>query len=166
MARGDCAYTPRVRVLRGCVASLVFATLTGVLTACATVPTTQTPASVAQTPMDEAALRAEFNPLIASHNARVAQLTTLDARGILEIRYRDETGSHFEQTDIELALASGGRGSLKLSKFGDLFWIGGDGRQAWIFDLRPKPPTVVVSEKERVALVLSSLLPKRFGWAT
>lgn len=139
-ARAGCPSMPVSMLL------LLSALLPSVAVGCTSLGTVKNAEQGARASVADEVLRAEFDPLIAQHNERVARLTTIEARGIIEIRYRDESGSHFEQTDLELALTSGGRGSLKLSKLGDLFWIGGDGRLGWIFDLRSKPPTAVVSE--------------------
>jgi hypothetical protein len=91
------------------------------------------------------ALEAEFRPLIDAHNARVAKLEALEATGVVEVWFREGDDRKREQLDVDLLLASGGRGSLRLKKLSnDFASVGGDGRRSWIFDLRTKPARATV----------------------
>lgn len=81
---------------------------------------------------------AEVGRLIQAHNRRVAMLVRLSAPGVLELRWIDADGDeHFEpQVDAHLWLSLPGRAALHADKLGeDLFWVGSDGAQSWIFDL-------------------------------
>lgn len=90
-------------------------------------------------------LEAEFRPLIEAHNARVAKLEALEAIGVVEVWFLDGGERQREQLDVDLLLASGGRGSLRLKKLSsDFASVGGDGRRSWIFDLRTKPARATV----------------------
>jgi len=90
---------------------------------------------------------AEFSPLIAGQIERAGRLATFESRAALELRYRDDSGDHFEQCDADIFLSTGGRGALRLVKLGsNLMWIGGDGARAWIFRLDGSPTTVTIYE--------------------
>jgi len=99
----------------------------------------------AQAAVPASALEAEFRPLIDAHNARVAKLEALEATGVVEVWFLDGGERRREQLDVDLLLASGGRGSLRLKKLSsDFASVGGDGRRSWIFDLRTKPARATV----------------------
>lgn len=99
----------------------------------------------AQAAVPASALEAEFRPLIDAHNARVAKLEALEASGVVEVWFLDGGERKREQLDVDLLLASGGRGSLRLKKLSnDFASVGGDGRRSWIFDLRTKPARATV----------------------
>ncbi|MCE2884695.1 MAG: hypothetical protein LW806_07340 [Planctomycetaceae bacterium] len=99
----------------------------------------------AQAAVPASALEAEFRPLIDAHNARVAKLEALEATGVVEVWFREGDERKREQLDVDLLLASGGRGSLRLKKLSsDFASVGGDGRRSWIFDLRTKPARATV----------------------
>lgn len=98
-----------------------------------------------QAAVSASALEAEFRPLIDAHNARVAKLEALEASGVVEVWFLDGGERKREQLDVDLLLASGGRGSLRLKKLSnDFASVGGDGRRSWIFDLRTKPARATV----------------------
>ncbi|MFM7261698.1 MAG: hypothetical protein ACKO3W_13960 [bacterium] len=95
----------------------------------------------------EARLEAEFRPLIDAHNARIAKLDALESKGVVEVSFRDGRDQKREQLDVDLLLAAGGKGSLRLRKLStDFACVGGDGRRSWIFDLRSKPASAKVFE--------------------
>lgn len=96
---------------------------------------------------------AEFVSLIALHNANAAALAEFESTGVVEIRRRDQSGAEkFDQCDIDVALATRGRGSVRLKKLSDtLAWIGSDGVRAWAFLPGEKPSRAVVFEGVRDA---------------
>jgi hypothetical protein len=97
--------------------------------------------------VDADALEAEFRPLIEAHNARVAKLEALEAKGVVEVRFREDGAEKREQLDLDLRLASAGRGYLRLTKLStDFATVGSDGKRAWIFDLSRKPAVATVFE--------------------
>jgi hypothetical protein len=78
-----------------------------------------------------------YGELAAAQNRRVEALGGVSAGGTLELRWRDETGSHFEQGDLDLAVGLPDRFSMALSKFGErLLWLGARPGRAWLFDFR------------------------------
>ncbi len=86
---------------------------------------------------------------INARNAELARLQVLESRGVLEFRWRDDQGEHFEQVDADLYLAFPDRAALRLSKLGEkYFWAGGDGARWWVFDLHAKPSRVEVFRDE------------------
>ncbi len=75
--------------------------------------------------------------LAEAHNARIDRLGTLYARGVIELRWRDDDGKHVEQGDLDLWIALPHQTALNISKFGErLMWLGSDDRQSWLFDFR------------------------------
>ena len=74
--------------------------------------------------------------LAETHNARIAKLQTLNANGVIEIRWRDDRGSHFEQGDMELWLKLPRHVALRVEKLGEtLLWLGSDESRYWLFDM-------------------------------
>lgn len=94
---------------------------------------------------------AEFVALLATHNANASALAEFESTGVVEIRRRDPSGAEqFDQCDIDVALATRGRGSVRLKKLSDtLAWIGSDGTRAWAFLPGEKPSRAVVFEGVR-----------------
>lgn len=83
--------------------------------------------------------------IIASHNERVAKLGTTYSDGVIELRWSDERGKHFEQGDLELWQTSDNRTALQVSKLGErLLWMGSSGEQWWLFDLMNKDDRVLL----------------------
>jgi hypothetical protein len=73
------------------------------------------------------------------HNARVAKLQQFYARGVIEIRWKDAKGNHFEQGDAELWISLPRHTALRVEKVGEvLLWLGSDDEQFWLFDLLGK----------------------------
>lgn len=86
---------------------------------------------------------------VRARNAELAYLKVLESRGVVEFRWRDDGGEHFEQVDADLYLAFPDRAAMRLSKLGEkYFWAGGDGQHWWVFDLHAKPSTVEVFRDE------------------
>lgn len=77
-----------------------------------------------------------FATLAASHNDRVARLTQIYASGVIEIRWTDRKGKHFEQGNMELWIHQPRRTALRVEKLGEpLLWLGSNDTQYWLFDL-------------------------------
>jgi hypothetical protein len=82
--------------------------------------------------------------IIIAHNERVAKLATTYSEGVIEIRWRDERGKHFEGGDLDLWQTTGDRTALRVSKFGDVFlWLGSNEQEYWLFDLLNKDDRVL-----------------------
>jgi hypothetical protein len=82
--------------------------------------------------------------IIASEQARVGALRFLHARGVAELRWTDEQGSHFEQGDADIRWCAGRGVAASISKFGDRHaWLGSDGTRWWRFELKTAPSRLV-----------------------
>ena len=82
--------------------------------------------------------------IAASEQARVGALRVLHARGVAELRWNDEQGSHFEQGDADLRWCAGRGVAASISKFGDRHaWLGSDGARWWRFELKTAPSRLV-----------------------
>lgn len=83
-----------------------------------------------------------YAELAEKHNARVALLDTLYADGVVEVRWTDEDGKHFEQGDLDVWLHMPNETALQVSKLGErFFWLGCNARASWVFDLRTEGAT-------------------------
>lgn len=83
--------------------------------------------------------------IVAAHNERVAKLGATYSDGVIELRWSDERGKHFEQGDLELWQTSDNRTALQISKLGErLLWMGSSGEQWWLFDLMNKDERVLI----------------------
>jgi hypothetical protein len=77
-----------------------------------------------------------YAALAAEHNARVERLDGLTAGGVVELRWTDSRGGHFEQGNLDLWLSRPDRLSFRVEKFGEvLVWFGCDSSELWAFDL-------------------------------
>ncbi|MFM9097402.1 MAG: hypothetical protein ACKOQW_03790, partial [Phycisphaerales bacterium] len=111
----------------------------GVLGACRGGPTPAPPAANAPAP-DAAAI-------IARERARVGGLKHLWAKGVAELRWKDASGDHFEQGDLDLRWCAGRGLAASVSKFGDRHaWLGSDGVRWWRFSPKATPPALDVGE--------------------
>ena len=82
--------------------------------------------------------------ITASEQARVGTLRFLHARGVAELRWSDEQGSHFEQGDADIRWCAGRGVAASISKFGDRHaWLGSDGTRWWRFELKTAPSRLV-----------------------
>jgi hypothetical protein len=96
--------------------------------------------------------------LLAEHNARIERLAMLCAGGVIELRWTDSRGRHFEQGNLDLWIAPPARLSLRIDKLGEpLFWVGGDAHEVWGFDLLNRGDTVLYRG------AADSELPRRLG---
>ena len=73
--------------------------------------------------------------LAETHNERVSRVDVVYARGVMELRWDDEDGRHFEQGDLDLWLDLPHRTALNVSKFGErLMWLGSNETAGWVFE--------------------------------
>lgn len=80
-----------------------------------------------------------------SEEARAGALAWVHARGVAELRWRDASGDHFEQGDLDLRWCAGRGIAASISKFGDRHaWIGSDGVRWWRFAPKARPSTLDV----------------------
>jgi hypothetical protein len=85
---------------------------------------------------------------------RASLLQQLHGYGVIEMRWTDQDGDHFEQGDVEFWLDGQKRRAMLVSKLGDpYFWIGTDGVKVWIFDLSTKPRQLLVDSLEAIQAV-------------
>lgn len=144
-------WIPRAGILR---AAFVASLLAVIPTACApramdvpdaTVPGGATTGGAAAiTPAPTAPAAPTIAAISASEQARVGALRFLHARGVAELRWTDEQGSHFEQGDADIRWCAGRGVAASISKFGDRHaWLGSDGTRWWRFELKTAPSRLV-----------------------
>lgn len=143
MARGEWA-----GLLVGLLAGFLFVPI-ACLTACAPKVAVNADQSEPPTPqqlrMELSDAEALFADFVTRHNIRVGRLETFESRASLELRYSDADGSHFDQCEADIFLASGGRGALRATKVGtNLLWVGSDGVRGWIFRLDKDPTSLTI----------------------
>lgn len=77
-----------------------------------------------------------YQQIAERHNERVEGLSNLYSRGVIEIRWRDGDGRHFEQGNLDLWLELPRRTALRVEKLGNVFlWLGSDEERFWLFDM-------------------------------
>ena len=77
-----------------------------------------------------------YQDLMTAHNQRIEQLRRLYADGVVEIRWKDKNGNHYEQGNMELWLQLPRRTALRVEKLGEVrLWLGSDDQRYWLFDL-------------------------------
>jgi hypothetical protein len=92
--------------------------------------------------------------LVALHNDRVARLATTYSSGVIEIRWTDRKGRHFEQGDLDFWHTTGERTALRISKLGEpLLWVGSNSDEYWLFDLLSKDDRVLYRGRHEDAIV-------------
>jgi hypothetical protein len=63
-------------------------------------------------------------------------LSRVYSRGVIELRWRDDDGRHFEQGSIDLWLQLPRHTALRVEKLGNVFlWLGSDAELFWLFDM-------------------------------
>lgn len=93
----------------------------------------------------------EMTTVLGGLQERAELLQQLHGWGIVELRWTDEEGDHFEQGDLEFWIDGPDRLAVRISKLGDpYFWIGTDGTQAWIFDLSQQPRRLLVDPMAKI----------------
>jgi len=88
--------------------------------------------------------------ILEAQSLRVRRLPVLESRGVIEFRWRDADGAHFEQCDLDLFAILPDRFALRASKIGERFlWLGGDANRWWVFFLNGKPTRLEVYPFDR-----------------
>ena len=105
----------------------------------------------------------EFRSLQA---ARVERTAAITATGTLELRWRDAGGEHFESVEAQWWLERPESMALLLKKLGERMALAGRDRdEAWVIDLRPKPPQLrVITRGHEPAGWAQALLPMHLPW--
>jgi len=99
-------------------------------------PTTQSAKPPGQAPL--------AGDLLKRHNDQVAALKSLSATGVVELRWTDESGGHFEQGEMDLWLVMPWQLALRIHKLGeDFLWLGASEQNFWLFDLRNRDQAVL-----------------------
>ncbi|MCH2132367.1 MAG: hypothetical protein MK116_01330 [Phycisphaerales bacterium] len=94
---------------------------------------------------------ADVMTVLRGLDERSQLLQRLHGYGIVELRWTDADGDHFEQGDMEFWIDGPDRLAMRISKLGEpYFWIGTDGRMAWVFDLSGRPRRLAVDSMDRV----------------
>ncbi len=97
-----------------------------------------TPAPLHLAPPQSAAPTAE--EFTKAQSERIAGLASLALRGHAEIRWRDDSGSHFDDGDFDLLVKPPASISVRISKIGEkILWVGGGDGQWWIVYPRERP---------------------------
>lgn len=96
----------------------------------------------------------------ARQEERLRRLRFVDSRGVIEVRWTDADGQHFEQGDLRLHAVLPHKTSIQISKgVKKLAHIGSDGDVWWIFQLDSSPTTLDVrpwSERSQVGMSVVS----------
>jgi hypothetical protein len=100
-----------------------------------------------------------YQRLAAVHNERAARLQTFYANGVIELRWRDDKGKHFEQGNLELWIEQPRRTALRVEKVGKVFlWLGSDDDRYWLFDLLTDDSVVHTGRHDHVDGLANSAL--------
>ncbi|MFO0828890.1 MAG: hypothetical protein U0572_12180 [Phycisphaerales bacterium] len=107
---------------------------------------TSSDAQPARTDGASPALVASYREAVQRQATRLKRLKFLDSRGVIEVRYADDGGQHFEQCDLRLYAVLPTKTALNLSKLGSkkIAWIGSDDENWWVFRLDQSPTTLEV----------------------
>lgn len=93
----------------------------------------------------------ELPRVLSGMQERSDMLQRLHGWGIVELRWTDAEGAHFEQGDMDFWMDGPDRLAVRISKLGDsYFWMGTDGTDAWIFDLSERPRRLMVDSMAKV----------------
>jgi hypothetical protein len=88
----------------------------------------------------------------AAQRARLAAIPTLAMRGVAELGWTDDAGTHVEDGDFELVLRAPLDTSLRVTKFGErVMWAGSGNGQWWLFEPKAQPSRVTVGEVDAAA---------------
>lgn len=78
-----------------------------------------------------------YSQIVRRYNSSIESLDRLWSRAVVEVRWEDDRGSHFEQGEGNFIFVRPDRVALSVGKLGHtLFWIGANRGQYWMFDLR------------------------------
>lgn len=118
----------------------------------------------AAAPANDPAAAAAYAQAVARQALRLRRLQFLESNGVVEIRWRDAKGRHFEQGDLTLYSMPPWKTALNISKAGErLMWIGSDEAQWWLFSFLDKPSTVSVRTwNDNASLDMSVVSPRAF----
>ncbi len=90
-------------------------------------------------------------PSTQAMEARAERLQRLHGWGVVELRWADESGSHFEQGDLEFWIDGPDRLAARVSKLGDTYlWLGMNDQKAWVFDLSQQPTRLLIDSIDRL----------------
>jgi hypothetical protein len=88
----------------------------------------------------------------AAQKARLAAIPTLAMRGVAELGWTDDAGTHAEDGDFELVLRAPMDTSLRVTKFGErVMWAGSGNGQWWLFEPKAQPSRVTVGAVDEAA---------------
>ena len=74
-------------------------------------------------------------------------------KGVIEIRWRDDRGNHFEQGNMEFWIRMPWHTALRVTKVGDTYlWLGSDEEHYWLFDLFSDVETLHVGRHDQPKL--------------
>lgn len=94
-----------------------------------------------------------FAELAQHQHERLSRLETVYGSGVIELRWRDEDGRHYEQGNMELWLGLPSRVALRVFKAGrDFLWLGSDDSHFWIFDMTGDETALLVDRHEAVGI--------------
>lgn len=100
-----------------------------------------------------------YRRVVGHYNQNLSRVDRLWARAVVELKWQDNEGSHFEQGEGNLILVLPDRVALSVGKLGHtLLWAGCDAQQYWLFDLRDQK-TVYVGSHDDVATGEAGALP-------
>lgn len=103
---------------------------------CTTTPVTDNPPTDDPTKPPAVPNAPAYDHLAGVHNRRVDRLKRLHSQGVIELRWEDDRGKHFEQGNVRLWLDLPHKTALRVEKLGDvLLWLGSDETEFWFFDL-------------------------------
>jgi len=81
-----------------------------------------------------------YQELATRYNRNLQRIDRLWARAVVELRWHDEQGKHFEQGDGHLIIVLPDQLALSIGKLGNtLFWAGCNPQEYWWFDLQDQP---------------------------
>ena len=135
---------------RSVVPYLIWITATtGFMTGCLSTPPALQPPS--QMP--------SYRELVARYNARIAPIERFWSRAVVELQWKDEKGTHYEQGDGNLIIILPDLVALSLGKLGHTgMWAGCDKLRYWLFDLR-KDPELLIGTHRRLGQTESHRWP-------
>jgi len=74
-------------------------------------------------------------------------LDTVHLRGLVELHWSDDEGTHQEQGDLEVWMRGNDHVSARVTKFGDVyFWSGSTPEGSFTFDLASEPTTLTTAD--------------------
>lgn len=108
-----------------------------------------------------------YAALATQHNDRAKLLDKLYANGVVEIRWTDDKGKHFEQGDVDIWLRMPNEVALQVTKMGErLFWLGANADASWFFDLRKAGQTFAEIDDPTAQAVAEDGAPLAVSMAT